>query len=321
MDMLPTVSPKAHDPSNIFADLRIPPQRIILKRLVMKGTFGRLYEAKLRVRTRRNSRQFVRWKTVFVKTVSAYATHEQIEVFLKDASKLASIRNRRITSVIATTQQDSALNGAISRVIPWLVYPHAELGNLKHFLRTPTRSSNENMSTKGLTADQIVILGLQIVQAVEYLHHNGIVHGDVATRNCLLRSQVCVTLCDSALSRDFFPEDYQCLGDNTNRPIKWLALEALVGRTFSRATDVWSVGVTLWELVTKGQQPYSLFDPFEMPNILRSGYRLEQPSNCPEEIVQLPEQKLSEAYTSCIRDMKILIHRTKSYFTGTVRSM
>ena len=34
-------------------------------------------------------------------------------------------------------------------------------------------------------------------------------------------------LCDSALSKDLFPGDYHCLGDNDNRPVKWLSLDTL----------------------------------------------------------------------------------------------
>ena len=48
--------------------------------------------------------------------------------------------------------------------------------------------------------------------------------------------QVCIS--DSALSRDIFPHDYHCLGDNENRPVKWLAFEALVARNFSTASDM-----------------------------------------------------------------------------------
>ena len=44
-------------------------------------------------------------------------------------------------------------------------------------------------------------------------------------------------LTDNSLSRDLFPGDYHCLGDNENRPVKWLALEALVERRFSLASD------------------------------------------------------------------------------------
>ena len=43
---------------------------------------------------------------------------------------------------------------------------------------------------------------------------------------------------DNALSRDLFPSDYHCLGDNENRPIKWLPVEAISQKNYSRASDV-----------------------------------------------------------------------------------
>lgn len=47
-----------------------------------------------------------------------------------------------------------------------------------------------------------------------------------------------VKVTDSALARDLFPDDYHCLGDNENRPIRWMAMETLVQRKFSPASDV-----------------------------------------------------------------------------------
>lgn len=93
-----------------------------------------------------------------------------------------------------------------------------------------------------------------------------------------------VQITDNALSRDLFPADYHCLGDNENRPVKWLAAEALQRRAFAPASDVWSFGVLLWELTTLAQQPYQEIDSFEMAVYLRDGYRLAQPINCPDEL-------------------------------------
>lgn len=53
-----------------------------------------------------------------------------------------------------------------------------------------------------------------------------------------INGQLNVRVTDSALSRDIFVHDYHCLGDNENRPVKWLALESLVDRRFSPASDV-----------------------------------------------------------------------------------
>lgn len=50
-----------------------------------------------------------------------------------------------------------------------------------------------------------------------------------------------VQITDNALARDLFPQDYHCLGDNENRPIKWLAIESLLNKAFSTASDVVSI--------------------------------------------------------------------------------
>lgn len=73
---------------------------------------------------------------------------------------------------------------------------------------------------------------------VQYLHKKKLLHRDLATRNCVVDDKLRIQITDNALSRDLFPADYHCLGDNENRPVKWLAIESLVHKTFSTASDV-----------------------------------------------------------------------------------
>lgn len=47
-----------------------------------------------------------------------------------------------------------------------------------------------------------------------------------------------VKITDNALARDLFPMDYHCLGDNENRPVRWMALESLLHHDFSSLSDV-----------------------------------------------------------------------------------
>ena len=63
-------------------------------------------------------------------------------------------------------------------------------------------------------------------------------------------------------------------------PIKWLALESIQHRKFTHKTDVWSYGVTLWELFTYGQRPYENVRARDIPDLIEKGERLPQPYIC-----------------------------------------
>nr|CAD7431244.1 unnamed protein product [Timema monikensis] len=145
-------------------------------------------------------------------------------------------------------------------------------------------SNNVEGVAHTLTTQEVVGMALQIIQGMQFLHKKHLLHRDLATRNCVVDPEFHVRITEQALARDLFPADYHCLGDNFNRPVKWLAIESLVHNTFSTVSDVWSYGVLLWELTTLAQQPYVEIDPFEMAAYLRDGYRLSQPINCPDEL-------------------------------------
>lgn len=125
-----------------------------------------------------------------------------------------------------------------------------------------------------------------MIKGVQHLHRHGILHRDLAARNCWINAGLDLQLCDTGLSRDLFPLDYACLGDNENRPVKWLALEALQHHRFTTAADVWAFGVTVWEVLSGGWGPYTCpeVEPEEVAASLAAGLRLPQPYNCPDEL-------------------------------------
>ena len=73
-------------------------------------------------------------------------------------------------------------------------------------------------------------------------------------------------------------------------PIRWLSLEAIIFGEFSMAGDVWSYGVTMWEIFSFAMQPYFGYSNEEVMEFIRSGGHLERPTNCAEGIYSIMQQ-------------------------------
>ncbi|RLU14794.1 hypothetical protein DMN91_012681 [Ooceraea biroi] len=248
------------DPCEKARALAISRSALYCRTLVQEGTFGRVYKGTLEIAGREQE--------VIIKTVTEVASAYQASLLVVEGSQLAGLVHTNIASLAAACLDSSC---------PLLAYTSTpgEL-NLKVYLT----DGNHHPVTRDL-----VHVGAQVARAGAFLHGRGLLHRDIAVRNCLIEpSSLRVRLADAALARDLFPQDYHCLGDNENRPIRWMALESLQRNEYSTATDVWSFGVFLWELATLGQQPYIEVDPFEMMACLRDGYRLAQPRPCPDEL-------------------------------------
>jgi len=93
-----------------------------------------------------------------------------------------------------------------------------------------------------------------------------------------------VKVADFGHARDIYDKEYYKPNDkNRLLPIKWMAIESLQNYTFTVETDVWSYGVLLWELLTRGKKPYEGVDIRYMADYLKE-HRLEKPPLAPDVI-------------------------------------
>ncbi|KAL4855424.1 Mitogen-activated protein kinase kinase kinase 9 [Chlorella vulgaris] len=123
-------------------------------------------------------------------------------------------------------------------------------------------------------------VALEVARALNYLHSKSIVHMDVKSCNVLLSASGTAKLADVGLSRlqtKTVLSDLSLIGT-----FAWAAPEILLGGTnCTRAVDVYSFGVLLWEIIT-GERP--LRGNLRMPRV---------PEECPQEIVNLMLECLS----------------------------
>ncbi|CAF4405250.1 unnamed protein product [Rotaria socialis] len=126
----------------------------------------------------------------------------------------------------------------------------------------------------------------QIADGMEYMESKGIIHRDLAARNILLQSTDQVKISDFGLSRCIDSDVYVQKSDS-KIPVKWYAPEAISLGKFTSKSDVWSVGVTFWEMFSYGAVPYGDMSGSDVYYSLKQGKRLEQSTYCPEYMYQI----------------------------------
>ncbi|XP_033731062.1 tyrosine-protein kinase RYK-like [Pecten maximus] len=122
---------------------------------------------------------------------------------------------------------------------------------------------------------------------MDYLSSNNIVHRDIATRNCVVCSGDMVKISDAAFSWSLFPDEYMYDSDRERwLPVRWMAQDSLQSGFYSTTTDVWSYGVLMWEVMSRGVLlPYfDIENNEDIKDHVINGYRLGKPDTVPDEM-------------------------------------
>jgi len=188
----------------------------------------------------------------------------------------------------------SASSGDKGTIETWMLLEYADRGSLeeaiaqKRFRRKSDRSQIDMLSVCRTLLD--------VVSGMQYLHGLGLVHGDLKPANVLLKSTVTdsrgfiVKLTDFGLAR-MLDLNKSHVSTKSFGTIPFMSPELLSSGRMSRANDVFSFGIIMWQMIA-GKQPYEGMAPMQVLfNVVDCGLRPDIPDHAPPRYKRL--------FTSC----------------------
>ncbi|KAJ8286345.1 hypothetical protein GJAV_G00037420 [Gymnothorax javanicus] len=249
---------------------------IVLKRELGEGAFGKVFLAECY-----NLMPDQEKILVAVKTLKEANENGRTD-FQREAELLTNLQHEHIVTFYGVCVEADPLI---------MVFEYMMHGDLNKFLRAhgpdAVLMDGQHSVQVELTQPQMLHIAQQIAAGMVYLASQHFVHRDLATRNCLVGENLLVKIGDFGMSRDVYSTDYYRVGGHTMLPIRWMPPESIMYRKFTTESDVWSLGVVLWEIFTYGKQPWYQLSNNEVIECITQGRVLQRPRLCPKEVYDL----------------------------------
>eukprot|EP00731_Ephydatia_muelleri_P016536 Em0009g960a len=249
----------------------IPRKELIKKAIIGKGEFGEVCLGEYN------------GTKVAMKSMKDVSDSKGLMQFLTEASVMTSLRHPNLVCLIGISLDDNPI---------YLITEYMAKGSLIDYLRSRGRAV--------ITKQNQIDFARHVNKGMMYLESQNFIHRDLAARNVLISEENVAKVSDFGLAKSSFAAKQ----DSTKLPVKWTAPEALRDAKFSNKSDVWSFGVLLWEIYSYGRVPYPKVPVEEVAAHVESGYRMEPPEGCPDQINKImtdcwnkdPNQRPTFAY-------------------------
>jgi eukaryotic-like serine/threonine-protein kinase len=204
-------------------------ERYELEELVGSGGMSSVYRAHDRVLDRKVALKLLHQRLI--------DEEEYVERFRREARMVAGLLHQNIVTVI-----DRGEDGGN----PFIVFEFVDGENLKQLV-----------DREGpLPAEQAVELAMQVARGLAFAHANGYVHRDVKPQNVLLNGDGEAKVTDFGIARSLDVKHGVTQTGTVLGTSDYIAPEQAQGQQVDEHTDVYSLGIVLYELLT-GELPFT----------------------------------------------------------------
>ncbi|KAK5883376.1 hypothetical protein CesoFtcFv8_019713 [Champsocephalus esox] len=235
---------------------------IKIERIVHTGDFGEVCRGCLKLPSKREL-------PVAIKTLRAGCSDKQRRSFLSEAGILGQFDHANIIR----------LEGVITTGNTMMIIVESMTnGSLDSFLR-----KHEGQ----MSVMQLMDMLTGVASGMKYLTEMGFIHKRLAAHKVLVNSSLgCKVSGFRPLQDDKIEAIYTSLHGGKS-VVLWTAPEAIQYHRFSSASDVWSFGIVMWEVMSYGERPYWDMGNQDVIKAIEDGFRLPAPVNCPPHLHQL----------------------------------
>uniref|UniRef100_A0A3Q2EJR1 Tyrosine-protein kinase n=1 Tax=Cyprinodon variegatus TaxID=28743 RepID=A0A3Q2EJR1_CYPVA len=190
------------------------------------------------------------------------------ESFLEEAQIMKKLRHDKLVQLYAVVSEEPI----------YIVTEYMSKGSLLDFLK--------DGEGRALKLPNLVDMAAQVAAGMAYIERMNYIHRDLRSANILVGDNLVCKIADFGLARLIEDNEYTAR-QGAKFPIKWTAPEAALYGRFTIKSDVWSFGILLTELVTKGRVPYPGMNNREVLEQVERGYRMPCPQDCPISLHEL----------------------------------